>query len=186
MNLKERLEAAKKALAAMKAAVESGEKSAEDLQNAIKAVEDLQEKIKAAEKAETLLEGLKKPEKEPAEKETQKKVYKTVGEKVAAKMEQAKGDIKNQSFHMVMLCKNIFDGEHYSGKLTARGNLTQSLERLTQICGYEKLHAVTATLIERLSLFHLYGKCDLSHIQGLKLMRHTFFKLCSGRNTHFI
>ena len=64
MNLKERLEAAKKALAAMKAAVESGEKSAEDLQNAIKAVEDLQEKIKAAEKAETLLEGLKKPEKE--------------------------------------------------------------------------------------------------------------------------
>lgn len=100
MNLKERLEAAKKALAATKAAVESGEKSAEDLQNAIKAVEDLQEKIKAAEKAETLLEGLKKPEEEPAEKETQKKTYKTVGEKVAAKMEQAKDDIKNQSFHI--------------------------------------------------------------------------------------
>lgn len=99
MNLKERLEAAKKALAATKAAVESGEKSAEDLQNAIKAVEDLQEKIKAAEKAETLLEGLKKPEKEPAEKEAQK-TYKTVGEKVAAKMEQAKDDIKNQSFHI--------------------------------------------------------------------------------------
>ena len=49
MNLKEMLKEAMDTLKNVKAAVEKGEKTADDLQQATDAVKDLQAKIKAAE-----------------------------------------------------------------------------------------------------------------------------------------
>lgn len=58
MNLKEMLKKAMENMANVKAAVEAGEKTAEDLNEAIKSVEDLQAKIKAADDAEKLIKSL--------------------------------------------------------------------------------------------------------------------------------
>ena len=58
MNLKERLEAAKKALGEVKAGVEAGTKSADDLKNAIAEVNAAQEAYDAAEQASALLKNL--------------------------------------------------------------------------------------------------------------------------------
>ena len=69
MTLKERFEAAKTALAEVKSAVEAGEKSADDLQNAITEFETAQAQIKAAEEAENLIKGLEAPKDEKADKE---------------------------------------------------------------------------------------------------------------------
>ena len=69
MTLKERFGAAKTALAEVKSAVEAGEKSADDLQNAITEFETAQAQIKAAEEAENLIRGLEAPKVEKADKE---------------------------------------------------------------------------------------------------------------------
>lgn len=58
MKLKEMLKKAMENMANVKAAVEAGEKTAEDLNEAIKSVEDLQAKIKAADEAEKLIKAL--------------------------------------------------------------------------------------------------------------------------------
>lgn len=99
MPLKERLKKAMAEMAEVRTAVEKGEKSADDLQKAIDAV---QEQLKAAEAAEELMRGLNSAEAEEkaADQEGKKPVYKTLGAKVAAKMAEAKGDIKDQSFHL--------------------------------------------------------------------------------------
>lgn len=74
MNLKEMLKKAMENMANVKAAVEAGEKTAEDLNEAIKSVEDLQAKIKAADEAEKLIKalGTKKVDDENEEKEEPK------------------------------------------------------------------------------------------------------------------
>ena len=81
MTLKERFEAAKTALAEVKSAVEAGEKSAEDLQNAITELETVQTQIKAADEAEALMKGLETPKVEKADKEVEGKAMpRTLGE----------------------------------------------------------------------------------------------------------
>lgn len=92
MTLKERLEEAKTNLAAVKAAVEAGEKSAEDLQGAIDAVKGVQAQIKAANEAEELMKGLKAPAEAKAEQEEKAMQYKTLGEFAAAKVKEANID----------------------------------------------------------------------------------------------
>lgn len=74
MNLKEMLKKAMENMANVKAAVEAGEKTADDLNEAIKSVEDLQAKIKAADEAENLIKslGTKKVEDEGEDKEEAK------------------------------------------------------------------------------------------------------------------
>ena len=81
MTLKERFEAAKSALVEVKSAVEAGEKSVDDLQNAVTEFESVQAQMKAADDAETLLKGLKKPFEEKADKEVEEKTMpRTLGE----------------------------------------------------------------------------------------------------------
>ena len=58
MNLKKALEEARKNLAEVKAAVEKGEKTADDLNEAISAVEVAQKNLEAAEKAEKMMKSL--------------------------------------------------------------------------------------------------------------------------------
>ena len=74
MKLKEMLKKAMENMASVKAAVEAGEKTAEELNEAIKSVEDLQAKIKAADEAEKLIKalGTKKVDDENEEKEEPK------------------------------------------------------------------------------------------------------------------
>jgi HK97 family phage major capsid protein len=81
MTLLERLEAAKAELANVKTAVEAGEKSADDLQNAITAVKNVQAQIDAADEAEALMKGLETPKVEKADKEVEEKAMpRTLGE----------------------------------------------------------------------------------------------------------
>lgn len=80
MNLKEKVNAAMTSLADVKKAVESGEKNAEDLQNAIDAVNTAKADLAAAEKADALLASMATPEETPAEKKTAKK---SLGDTVA-------------------------------------------------------------------------------------------------------
>ena len=81
MTLLERLEAAKAELTNVKTAVEAGEKSADDLQNAITAVKNVQAQIDAADEAEALMKGLEKPVEEKADKEVEEKTMpRTLGE----------------------------------------------------------------------------------------------------------
>lgn len=62
MNLKEMLKEAMDTLKNVKAAVEKGEKTADDLQQATDAVKDIQAKIKAADAAEKILNDIGAPE----------------------------------------------------------------------------------------------------------------------------
>ena len=81
MTLLERLEAAKAELTNVKTAVEAGEKSADDLQNAITAVKNVQAQIDAADEAEALMKGLETPKAEKADKEEEEKAMpRTLGE----------------------------------------------------------------------------------------------------------
>ena len=81
MTLKERFEAAKSALVEVKSAVEAGEKSADDLQNAVTEFESVQAQMKAADEAEKLISGLKKDITAPADNEKEEKAMaKTLGE----------------------------------------------------------------------------------------------------------
>ena len=81
MTLLERLEAAKTELTNVRTAVEAGEKSADDLQNAIMAVKNVQAQIDAADEAEALMKGLETPKAEKADKEVEEKAMpRTLGE----------------------------------------------------------------------------------------------------------
>lgn len=81
MTLKERFEAAKSALVEVKSAVEAGEKSADDLQNAVTEFESVQAQMKAADEAEKLISGLKKDITASADNEKEEKAMaKTLGE----------------------------------------------------------------------------------------------------------
>ena len=102
MTLKEKLEKSKKNLAEVKAAVEAGEKTAEDLQNAITEVKNLQAQIKAAEEAEELISRFEAQRTAPPSNEDKATPYKTVGEQVAAKVKSFGGNIKEQDYHVVV------------------------------------------------------------------------------------
>lgn len=93
MTLKERFEAAKTALAEVKSAVEAGEKSAEDLQNAITELETVQAQIKAADEAEALMKGLETPTAEKADKENIEMSIMEELAKKAAEMEDRKSGV---------------------------------------------------------------------------------------------
>lgn len=82
MNLKERLEAARLKMAEIKAGVEKGEKTAEDLNEAIKEVEALQADIKAAEEADKLIKSLGAPAPKDESGEAEPKA-KSLGENFA-------------------------------------------------------------------------------------------------------
>ena len=84
-------------LAEIKAAVEKGEKSADDLQKAIDEVNTLHGQIKAAEAAEQLLKGLEVHKNEKADKEEAETEYKTLGECAAAKVKGAKLDLSQKT-----------------------------------------------------------------------------------------
>lgn len=102
MTLLERLAEAKNTLASVKAAVEVGEKSAEDLQQAIESVKSIQKDIDAADEAAELMKGLETPKEEPADQEDKKVTYKTIGEQVAAKMNEVKDGIKEKNFNLIV------------------------------------------------------------------------------------
>ena len=89
MTLKERMVEAQNALAEVKAAVEAGEKTADDLQQAITAVEELKTHMDAADQAAELLKGLEAPKEEKAEQEEAKVEYKNLGEFAAATIKEA-------------------------------------------------------------------------------------------------
>lgn len=93
MTLKERFEAAKTALTEAKSAVEAGEKSAEDLQNAITELETVQAQIKAADEAEALMKGLETPTAEKADKENIEMSIMEELAKKAAEMEDRKSGV---------------------------------------------------------------------------------------------
>ena len=73
------LKKAMEKMAEVKAAVEKGEKKAEDLSAAIKEVEEIQEKIKAADAAEKLIKSLGSNNK-PSEDNAEEKPAKSLGE----------------------------------------------------------------------------------------------------------
>ena len=77
MKLKKVLEKAKKELEETKAAVEAGEKGAEDLQAAIEAVKTAQANLKAAEDAEAMMKALGTPD---VKNEGEEKPAKSLGE----------------------------------------------------------------------------------------------------------
>lgn len=79
---KKKLEEAIRDLNTIKAAVEKGEKSAEELNAAIKKVEDLQEQAKAAAEADKLLKSFNKETDAPADPAPAKK-FRTIGEHAA-------------------------------------------------------------------------------------------------------
>ena len=93
MTLKERFEAAKTALAEVKSAVEAGDKTAEDLQNAITELETVQAQIKAADEAEALMKGLETPTAEKADKENIEMSIMEELAKKAAEMEDRKSGV---------------------------------------------------------------------------------------------
>ena len=84
MNLKEKLEAAKNDLVEIKAAVESGEKSADDLKKAIDAFNEIQKNIEVADEAGAMLKGLFAKNEEPADKVEEAK---SLGELAAKSIE---------------------------------------------------------------------------------------------------
>ena len=92
MTLKERLIEAQESLAEVKAAVEAGEKSADDLQNAIENVKGIQSQIDAADEAEKLIDGLTSEKNEAAEQEEKTVEYTNLGEHVAAHIKEAELD----------------------------------------------------------------------------------------------
>lgn len=102
MTLKEMLKAAKDNLAEVKKGVESGEKTAEDLSNAINDVKDIQAKMDAAAKADELLKGLGKPETAPASKNENEPEAKTLGEYVARELKASGADLKKRGANVTI------------------------------------------------------------------------------------
>ena len=91
MTLIEKLKKAKEDLTAMKKAVETGEKKAEDLQNAINAVNEAQAAVDAAKAAEDLMNSFGSVEK-PAKEQKKEEHYKSLGEFAAAHVKAANVD----------------------------------------------------------------------------------------------
>lgn len=98
MNLTDNLTEAKNALAEVKAAVETGEKGADELSAAIEAVKDAQAKYEAAEEAAHLLEKLGSQKSEPADNE-EAKMANTLGE-YAAEIVAQKGATAHEKFNV--------------------------------------------------------------------------------------
>lgn len=93
MKLKERLIEAQGQLAEIKAAVEAGERSADDLSAAIDNVKNIQSQISAADEAENLIKSLGAPKDAPAEKENEKMNVIEELSKKAAEMEDRKSGV---------------------------------------------------------------------------------------------
>lgn len=89
MNLKEKLIEAQKKLTEIKAAVESGEKGAKDLEEAIADVKSAQANLDAADEAERLIKSLG-TENVPSETEEKKMPAKTLGENFVEFVKSAK------------------------------------------------------------------------------------------------
>lgn len=79
MTIIEKLNAAKENLKAVKAAVESGEKGAKELKDAIEAVKEAQAVVDAADEAKKLMDSLT-PVKKDSEQAPKKKTIQTLGE----------------------------------------------------------------------------------------------------------
>lgn len=97
MTLNEKLTEAKDQLAEIKAAVEAGEKSAEDLAGAIENVKTAQANVDAADQADALIKSLGSNEGKANESEETME-YKNIGEHVAAHLKEANID-KRQKFN---------------------------------------------------------------------------------------
>lgn len=95
MNLKEMLKKAMENMANVKAALEAGEKTADDLNDAIKAVEEIKAKMKAAEDAENLIKslGTKTVSKEEDEDEVK---HRSLGEYAASVVKSSKASAKQK------------------------------------------------------------------------------------------
>ena len=97
MTLMEKLAEAQENLALVKTAVESGEKSADDLSDAINAVKEAQAKVDVAEEAEQMMKGLESPKEEKADKEEKSMSYRTIGENIAQRVAEKNIDA-NEKF----------------------------------------------------------------------------------------
>lgn len=86
MTLLEKLAEAQENLKTIKAGVEAGEKTNDELDEAIQAVKTAQDSVDKANEAEELMKALESPVEEPAEKEEKKMEYKNIGEAVAAEV----------------------------------------------------------------------------------------------------
>ena len=109
MTLKEMLKAAMDNLAETKKAVESGEKTADDLSKAIKEVKDLQAKAEAAKNADEILKSLGKPEEAPAEKNENKPEYKTIGDYVANTLKKSGFDLTKRGASTTIKAAAVMD-----------------------------------------------------------------------------
>ena len=89
MTLLEKLAEATENLTQVKAAVEAGEKSADDLSGAIEAVKTAQKNVDEANEAEALMKGLETPTEEKADQEEKTMEYKNLGEFVAAEVKES-------------------------------------------------------------------------------------------------
>ena len=87
--LKKKLEEARKNLVDIKAAVEKGEKNADDLQKAIDAVKAAEANLKAAEEAAALIKALGTKNVDEEGDEADEPAYRTVGETVAAAFQKS-------------------------------------------------------------------------------------------------
>ena len=119
MNLKKALEEARKNLAEVKAAVEKGEKTADDLNEAISAVEVAQKNLEAAEKAEKMIKSLGTLD-VPEEKEDKEDEPKTIGEKAAAAV-KAKGVNPKDTINITA------HGEKYASVMTTPSSISPAL-----------------------------------------------------------
>ena len=88
--LKKKLEEARKNLAETKAAVEAGEKTADDLNEAIKAVETAQKNLEAAESAEKMMKSFGTIDKKSENEEDKKSTPRTLGDNFVEFIKNAK------------------------------------------------------------------------------------------------
>ena len=88
--LKKKLEEARKNLAETKAAVEAGEKTADDLNEAIKAVETAQKNLEAAEAAEKMMKSFGTIDKKSENEEDKKSTPRTLGDNFVEFIKNAK------------------------------------------------------------------------------------------------
>ena len=96
MTLLEKLAAAKENLALVKAAVEAGEKNADELSEAIAGVKSAQKAVDEADEAQKLMTALETPVEEAADQEEKTMEYKSLGEFVAAQVKEAGYDPRDR------------------------------------------------------------------------------------------
>ena len=96
MTLLEKLAAAKDNLALVKAAVEAGEKNAEELSEAIDGVKSVQKAVDEADEAQKIMKALETPVEEKADQEEKTMEYRTLGEFVAAHVKEAEVNPKKK------------------------------------------------------------------------------------------